>query len=186
MNMTSPASEQIPSHTLDPSGATQELAELARSHARQALQKIPMLGAVTWLMLQQSALRTGLLGDLEWRVLPPMMLGQARLFMKGDAPVAYASWALLSEEAADRWRESPHRLALQDWNSGEQAWLIDVFTPFGGAREVLQELRATHLAGRELHQLVLLPGRAPEVLQWPALQDQATPEFTAKKSSPGS
>lgn len=151
----------------EPDGAVQALADLARAQAQNTLQKIPLLGAVTWLMLQQSALRTGLLGDLEWRVLPPLMLGQARLFMRGDAPVGYAAWALLSDEAVARWRQPPHRLALQDWNSGEQAWLIDVFTPFGGAREMLQELRETHLANRELRQLVPMPGRAPEELRWP-------------------
>lgn len=154
-------------------GAVQELAALARAQAQATLQKIPILGAVTWLMLQQSALRAGLLGDLEWRVLPPLMLGQARLFMRGDAPVGYASWALLSEDAASRWRQPPHRLALQDWNSGEQAWLIDIFTPFGGARDMLQEVRGTHLAGRELRQLVPTSPHASEELRWPAVPPSA-------------
>lgn len=152
-------------------GAVHELADLARAQARSTLQKIPMLGAVTWLMLQQSALRTGLLGDLEWRVLPPLMLGQARLFMRGDAPVGYASWAFLSAEAVSRWRQPPHRLALQEWTSGEEAWLIDVFTPFGGAREMLEEIRVSHLAGRNVRQLVPVPGRMPEVLEWPGIGD---------------
>lgn len=157
----------------EPASAILELAELARAQAQATLQKIPMLGAVTWLMLQQSALRAGLLGDLEWRVVPPLMLGQARLFMRGEAPVGYASWALLSEDAASRWRQPPHRLALQDWNSGEQAWLIDVFTPFGGAREMLQELRATHLGGRDLHQLLPTSPLAGEELLWPAVCPEA-------------
>lgn len=186
MNTTNPTAMQIPSQPHEPTGQTQELAELARAQSRSALQKIPMLGAVTWLMLQQSASRTGLLGDLEWRVLPPLMLGQARLFMKGDAPVGYASWALLSDEAVARWRQPPHRLAMQDWNSGEQAWLIDVFTPFGGAREMLQELRTTQFAGRELRQLVPLPDRGPEELLWPAVSGQAATDLKAKRSSPGS
>jgi len=161
------ASDQTAS---EPAGAIQELADLARAQAQNALQKIPMLGAVTWLMLQQSPLRTSLLGDLEWRVMPPLMLGQARLFMRGDAPVGYASWALLSEEAVARWRTPPHRLALQDWKSGDQAWLVDVFTPFGGAREMLQELRETHFAGKELRQLVPMSGGVAKELLWPPLK----------------
>lgn len=161
------------SDSFEPTGAIQDLAALARAQAQNVLQKIPMLGAVTWLMLQQSAFRAGLLGELEWRVLPPLMLGQARLFMRGDAPVGYASWALLSEEAVARWRQPPHRLALQDWSGGDQVWLIDVFTPFGGAREMLQELRETHLAGRKLHQLVPVPGGAAEELHWPPVERRA-------------
>lgn len=165
---TSTKQSSDPSEQAEPTSEVQRLAELARAQSRNVLQKIPMLGAVTWLMLQQSSSRCGLLGDLEWRVLPPLMLGQARLFMRGDTPVGFASWALLSQEAAARWRQPPHRLALQDWNSGEQAWLIDAFTPFGGAREMLQELRTTHLAGQELRQLVPLPGRKSEELLWPS------------------
>lgn len=170
----------------EPADTVHALAELARTQAQNTLQKIPMLGAVTWLMLQQSASRASLLADLEWRVLPPLMLGQARIFMRGDAPVGYASWALLSEEAACRWRQPPHRLALSDWNSGEQAWLIDVFTPYGGAREMLEELRSTHLAGRELRQLVPLPERSPEELHWPPVDGPDATVVRARKSSPGS
>lgn len=170
----------------EPADAVRELAELARAQAQNTLQKIPMLGAVTWLMLQQSALRASLLSDLEWRVLPPLMLGQARLFMRGDAPVGYASWAQLSEEAACRWRQPPHRLALQDWNSGEQTWLIDVFTPYGGAREMLEELRSTQLAGRELRQLVPLPEQSPQELRWPPVEGVDAETIKARRSSPGS
>lgn len=184
--ISEPSTQALTQNPQEASGAVHELAELARAQANNTLQKIPMLGAVAWLMLQQSALRTGLLGDLEWRVLPPLMLGQARLFMRGDAPVGYASWAFLSEGAASRWRQPPHRLALPDWNSGQQAWLIDVFTPYGGAREMLEELRGTHLAGKELRQLVPLPERSPEELRWPPADSSDLATLKAKKSSPGS
>lgn len=167
-NFSTPSMNPSVSHSPDPTDAVRALADLARAQAQNTLQKLPMLGAVTWLMLQQSALRASLLADLEWRVLPPLMLGQARLFMRGEAPVGFASWAFLSEEAVSRWRIAPHRLAMPDWNGGDQAWLIDVFTPYGGAREMLEELRGNQLAGRELHQLVPLPERAAEVLTWSA------------------
>lgn len=176
---SNPSMHPSTAHSPTPMETVEALADLARAQAQNTLQKIPMLGAATWLMLQQPALRASLLADLEWRVLPPLMLGQARLFMRGDAPVGFASWAFLSDEAASRWRQAPHRLAMADWKSGDQAWLIDVFTPHGGAREMLEELRGTHLAGRELHQLVPLPERSPEELRWP-------PVVTARKSSPGS
>lgn len=174
------------SHSPDSADAVRALADLARAQAQSTLQKIPMLGAVTWLMLQQPALRASLLADLEWRVLPPLTLGQARLFMRGEAPVGFASWAFLSEEAASRWRRAPHRLAMPDWNNGDQAWLIDVFTPYGGAREMLEELRGAQLAGRELRQLVPLPERSPEELRWPPVDGPDAAAVRARRSSPGS
>ena len=100
-----------------PDAVPPELAQLtqaARDGARQALALLPVLGHVTWLMLQQGPTRNTLLGDLEWRVLPPLMLKQARLHMRDEAPLAYVSWALLSADAATRYRAAPHRLAAAD------------------------------------------------------------------------
>lgn len=167
--MTSPAPHppQAPAAPVIPPELAQ-VAQAARDNARQALALLPVLGHVTWLMLQQSATRNTLLADLEWRVLPPLLLKQARLHMRDDAPLAFVSWALLSEEAALRYRAAPHRLAAADWTSGEQVWLVDLFTPFGGAQEVLKELRQ-QFAGRPIHQLAPSGGALAEVISWPAV-----------------
>jgi cytolysin-activating lysine-acyltransferase len=145
-----------------------DLAALARQQAHKVLGKIPLLGPVTWLMLQQAAGRQTLLGELEWRVMPALMLDQAKLYLKDDAPVAFASWARLSEEAAQRYQSAPHQLAMADWASGDQTWLIDVFTPFGGAQEVLKDLREKVFAGQVVHQLMPVGAQA-EVMTWPAI-----------------
>lgn len=141
------------------------------------LGKIPLLGPVTWLMMQQSHSRHTLLSELEWRVLPALILDQAKLYMKDDAPVAFASWARFDDATAQRYRSPPHQLMTADWASGDQVWLIDVFTPFGGAHDVLRDLREKVLAGHEVHQLVPAPGSPPKVMAWPVLQ-QAPPSTT--------
>lgn len=146
------------------------LAELAKKQAHKVLGKIQLLGPVTWLMMQQAYSRHTLLSELEWRVLPALVLDQAKLYMKDDAPVAFASWARFSEAAAQRYRNSPHQLTAADWASGDQVWLIDVFTPFGGAQDVLKDLRENVLAGQIVHQLVPAPNSVAKVLAWPALQ----------------
>ncbi|SFU46464.1 cytolysin-activating lysine-acyltransferase [Polaromonas sp. YR568] len=143
------------------------LAALAKQQAHKVLGKIPLLGPVTWLMLQQAAGRQTLLGELEWRVMPALILDQAKLYLKDDAPVAFASWARLSEEVVQRYRTAPHQLTLADWASGDQIWLIDVFTPFGGAQEVLKDLREQVFAGQVVHQLVPVGAQA-KVMTWPA------------------
>jgi cytolysin-activating lysine-acyltransferase len=144
------------------------LAALARQQAHKVLGKIPLLGPVTWLMLQQATGRQTLLGELEWRVMPALMLDQAKLYLKDEAPVAFVSWAKLSEEVARRYQTAPHQLTMADWASGDQTWLIDVFTPFGGAQDVLKDLREKMFAGRVVRQLVPIGAQA-KVMAWPAV-----------------
>lgn len=146
------------------------LADLARRQAHRVLSKIPLLGPVTWLMLQQAATRHTLISELEWRVLPALMLDQAKLYLKDDAPVAFVSWARFSDVVAQRYQIAPHQLTMIDWASGEQVWLIDVFTPFGGAQDVLNDLREKVFPGQVVHQLVSLPQDTAKVLKWPAVQ----------------
>lgn len=150
-----------------------DLAELAKQQAHKVLGKIPLLGPVTWLMMQQAHSRHTLLSELEWRVMPALILDQAKLYLKDDAPVAFASWARFNDATAQRYRSPPHQLTMTDWASGDQIWLIDVFTPFGGAQDVLKDLREKIFAGQAVHQLVPVPGAPPKVLAWPALQPKS-------------
>ncbi|EJL83623.1 ACP:hemolysin acyltransferase (hemolysin-activating protein) [Polaromonas sp. CF318] len=121
-------------------------------------------------MLQQAANRHTLLSELEWRVMPALVLNQAKLYLKDEAPVAFVSWAKLSEEVAQRYQAGPHQLTLADWASGEQIWLIDVFTPYGGAQEVLRNLREKVFAGQVLRQLVPVGSAQVKLVTWPATE----------------
>lgn len=150
-----------------------QVAQAARESAQQVLATVPLLGHVSWLMLQQSVTRNTLLGDLEWRVLPALLLKQAKLYSRDNTPLAFASWAMLSDEAALRYRGAPHKLAAADWKSGDQIWLIDMFTPFGGAMDLLQDLRQGVFAGQPVHQLAPAAGGLADVVTWPAQPPKA-------------
>ncbi len=145
------------------------LAALAKKQAQKVISKIPLLGHVTWLMMQQAAGRHTLVSELEWRVLPALMLDQAKLYLKDDAPVAFVSWARLNDAAAQRYKASPHQLTMNDWMSGDQVWLVDMLTPFGGAQDVLKDLREKVFAGQVVHQLIPLPDDV-KVIAWPAMK----------------
>lgn len=142
---------------------------LAKSQAKSVLKKIPLLGPITWLMMQQGSTRHTLLSELEWRVMPALMLDQAKLYLREEAPLAYVSWAKMSEEVANRYRNAPHQLAPADWKSGEQIWLIDVFTPFGGAQELLADIRKNVFPGQPIHQLLPSPAGPAKVQRWEPL-----------------
>lgn len=147
----------------------QHLADVAKAQAQRVMSKIPVLGAVAWLMMQQPGVRHTLLSELDWRVMPPLVLEQAKLYMRDNAPVAYVSWALLSEATAQRYMTAPHHLTAADWKSGDQVWIIDLVTPFGGAPEVIKELRETVFAGRAVYQLLPKESGPSKPLSWPPL-----------------
>jgi cytolysin-activating lysine-acyltransferase len=157
--MTSPLTDQ----------QREELAGYAKAQAHKVMAKIPLLGAVAWLMMQQSTTRHTLLSELEWRVMPPLVLDQAKLYMRDEAPVAYVSWARLSDAAAARYQQAPHHLTSGDWQSGSQNWLIDLCTPFGGGSDIITELRQTVFKGQPLHQFSLGANGQLTTMTWPAV-----------------
>lgn len=148
--------------------AMQELAAEVKTQAQRVVAKIPLLGAVSWLLMQQSATRHTLLSELEWRVMPALVLDQAKLYMRDNFPIAYVSWAKLSEDVAQRYIAPPHQLMASDWQSGEHIWIVDVCAPFGGAQEVMKDLRATIFAGHEVHQLLMGADGQIQPMTWPA------------------
>ena len=166
--MTEPQSP-LPNPEVIPPEDLASLAVLAKKQAQKALTKIPLLGPVTWLMMQQAGSRHTLISELEWRVLPALLLDQAKLYLKDEAPGAFVSWAKFSPEVAQRYQKAPHQLMMSDWSSGEQVWLIDVFTPFGGAQEMLKDLREKVFAGQVVNQLIPLPNAPAKVMAWPAV-----------------
>jgi len=113
--------------------------------------------------------RHTLLSELEWRVMPPLVLDQAKLYMRDEAPVAYVSWARLSDAAAARYQQAPHHLTSGDWQSGSQNWLIDLCTPFGGGSDIITELRQTVFKGQPLHQFSLGANGQLTTMTWPAV-----------------
>lgn len=156
--MTLPLNEQ----------ASPDLAAYAREQAQRVMGKIPLLGAVSWLMMQQSATRHTLLSELEWRVMPALLLDQAKLFMRENAPIAYVSWAKLSDDVAQRYQAPPHHLSASDWKSGEHIWIVDMCTPFGGAQEVMKDLRENVFPDQPIHQFTLDGSGAIQAMTWPA------------------
>jgi cytolysin-activating lysine-acyltransferase len=154
---------------------SQDLASYAKEQALRVMGKIPLLGAVSWLMMQQNATRHTLLSELEWRVMPALVLDQAKLFMRENAPIAYVSWAQLSADVAKRYQQTPHHLSASDWRSGEQIWIVDLCAPFGGMQEVIKDLRENVFPGRQIHQFTLGADGQIKTMTWPASAEAGTP-----------
>ena len=115
---------------LDPAIA-EKIAGL-RSHVRESFGKVVM----SMMMLPRYRHQT--LMDLQHLVLEPLMRDRVAIAQRAGDDVAshdiagVAIWASLSDEAEARLRDQikggawPIRLKAEDWNSGQNNWLLDV------------------------------------------------------------
>jgi cytolysin-activating lysine-acyltransferase len=95
-----------------------------------------VLGEITWLMTQSPRHKSIPLGDLEFLLMPAILLKQFRIFYKGEQPVGVAVWALVDEIVAKRIDASDNRLTAVEWKSGTNMRIVDVVAPFGGEVEM--------------------------------------------------
>jgi cytolysin-activating lysine-acyltransferase len=107
------------------------------------------------------------LADMKWLVLPPVMLRQFRLFRQNGHPFAYASWAMLTEEAEARVKTGQTRLRPDEWTGGDRLWLIDLIAPFGAQQEIIRDLKDKVFGGKAVKTLQPAPdGRGVGVVEW--------------------
>ena len=105
-------------------------------------------------MLQSEAHKHLFLADLEWRVLPPVLLKQFRLFRKDGNPIGYAAWAFLDDETDKRLRKGDLKLKPEDWRAGPHLWLLDLVAPFGGQETMVKEIAAKVFKGKAFRTLM--------------------------------
>jgi len=90
------------------------------------------LGGAVWLWLHSTSHRNMPLSGLSALLLPAIAKRQFLLASHNGQPVAYISWANLSEEAEHRYlNQHPLHMAEADWNSGDRMWILDWVAPFG-------------------------------------------------------
>ncbi|MBI3699145.1 MAG: toxin-activating lysine-acyltransferase [Afipia sp.] len=99
-----------------------------------------VLGEIVWLMTQSPRHKSIALGDLEWLLMPAILLKQFRIFYKGEQPVGVAIWALVDDLVAKRIDANDKRLTAVEWKSGTNMRVIDIVAPFGGEHEILKQL----------------------------------------------
>lgn len=127
-----------------------------------------VIGEIVWLFSQSPSHRHLSIGDLEWAVMPPVLLDQYKIFKSEGQVVGVALWANLSEEAEKKLMATS-RLAPQDWgnnatismedgitpNEGGNLWLIEVLAPFDSKennhqQQMLADLMMNELKGERI------------------------------------
>ena len=98
-----------------------------------------VLGEIVWLMSQSPEFKQYLISDLEWLVMPPILLRQFKLFYQNGQPVAVVLYARVSDEVAARIDAGAPTLRTQDWKSGETMKVVKVIAPFGGGEKFVED-----------------------------------------------
>lgn len=130
-------------------GTAQDLAS-----AKAALSKLPILGPVLWLYARDPLRKFTFMADIDWVLLPPVVLDQCRLYTKDEIPFAFFTWAKVSDAVDQRLRSGILRVAPHEWQSGEHLWLIDAVAPFGQLDEMIAELHKAQFPGQKISALI--------------------------------
>jgi cytolysin-activating lysine-acyltransferase len=123
--------------------------------AAKKVSEVP--GEIVWLMSQSPLHKQFFISDLEWLVMTPVLLQQFRMFYDKDKPIGVVLWATVNEEVEERLAAGTSRLRPQDWKSGDRAWVVEVIAPFGGAEEMVKDLKTKVFPTRELKFLMAGP-----------------------------
>jgi cytolysin-activating lysine-acyltransferase len=125
--------------------ASPAAAEPIAAHARGQAAPPPktvaqVLGEIAWLMTQSPRHKAVPLADLEWLVMPALLLRQFRIFYSGEQPVGVALWALANDLVAKRIDAGDKRLAAVEWKSGSNMRIVDIVAPFGRESEMRRQI----------------------------------------------
>lgn len=108
-----------------------------------------LLGEMTWLLTQSPLHRHFQLVDLEWLVMPALIHEQFYMFRDGDQPVGLALWAKCKADVVPKLEggmiEPQNRLSLEEWNNGDQIWLVDLIAPFANVENKHREIMMADL-----------------------------------------
>ena len=122
-----------------------------------------VLGEIVWLMSQSRLHKQFFIQDLEWFVMTPVLLQQFRLYYDNQKPIGVVLWARVSAEVEAMLSVGTTKLRPQDWRSGDRLWVVEVIAPFGGAEEMVRDLKAKVFPDRELKYVALGAGGKMEV-----------------------
>lgn len=153
-------SEAMP--TPDPNGAARSVVaaqaeKQIRALAHQDLILSAAFARVVAILMRSPQYKQFALTDLEWLIVPPLMLGQFAMLdgniagMPLPVPVAVALWANVSPAVDERLSNeltSPIRLRSDEWRSGEILWLIDAIGTPNAVPQLMQQLQAGPFKGK--------------------------------------
>ncbi len=134
------------------------------------------IGEMVWLMGQSPIHRELRIKDLDWLLMPPIVLQQYKIFFNDNkTPIGAALWAYLSPEAEAKFK-THGKIEGEDWGNNAQVdpvkglvrqeggtpWLIELIAPFHTSdnkhrEQMVQDLMNTVLLGQRLKMVHINP-----------------------------
>ncbi len=158
---------------------TEALKEHIQAQSHNVLKRLPAMGPVVMLYMQSAHRRFHFISDLEWLLMPPLVTGQCKLYMKKEYPISFISWAFISEEVEQRLLQNGGKLRPEDWTSGDRLWVIDIVAPFGGVENMLNDIRKNEFPEKNVRLLAPDPKTG-------GVQAREIPPYDSQKEQEGS
>lgn len=92
------------------------------------------------------------------------------LYYDQPKPIGVILWSRANEEVAEMFGHLRSGMGItklrpQDWQSGDEIWVVEAIAPFGGAEEMVKDLKAKVFADREVRYLATdVSGQAERVV----------------------
>lgn len=106
------------------------------------------MGQAVWLMSMSPQHRDLPIREIETRVSIPLLLGQFRVYTKGKEPVAFLTWARVSDEVKARIDAGELLTDIREWKSGDTLVVVECVSPFNDGTVFVESL----LGDAALHQ----------------------------------
>lgn len=74
---------------------------------------------------------------------PPVYLKQFNVYRAKNVPRGIVTWALLNEDAEKKHISGDGLESFEEWQSGEQLWIMDIMAPWGHGRDIIENIKAT-------------------------------------------
>ena len=71
--------------------------------------------------------------------LPPLRLGQFRIWEDEQGPSGFVVWAYLSKDVANKYKEG-HSIQPHQWQSGKELWFINFVSRRGSLKDKIRSL----------------------------------------------
>ncbi len=129
-----------------------------------------ILGEALTLMSQCGLYRDRDLSEFSQLIMPPLALGQMRIWRSGEMPIGLATWAYLDADTEATVLNEGQCLTPEEWNSGLCPVVMDFVAPFGNGFKMARDLTRTVFPGvafraarrssdGQLKRIVQFPGR---------------------------
>ncbi len=89
-----------------------------------------VLGQAAWLMTLSPKHKKMPISTLETEIAPALLLRQFKLASKEKQPVAFLTWAAVSNEILEKVNSGYKLKDLKEWRSGENIIVVDCICPF--------------------------------------------------------